>query len=233
MVPPTGATMRRLTTVLPQIVRLEIANWRREIRGLHTIIPNINEIKRARAGNKVSLFFRHIFEHKHTRKILGSNLAFLIIASSLVPSTQAFEPTEGENTVVVHSDSVPLTTQTNVRFPTKSVRITQGFTFFHSGIDLDGITGEPVTAILPGRVMQVQYSRFAYGNAILLDHGAGITSLYAHLSRIMVAEGQEVGQFTKIGEIGSTGQSSGDHLHLEIRDNGVPVNPLKILPSAL
>lgn len=232
-VSPQATIMRRLTTVLPQKARLELENWRRELRGLYSIVPNFNQIKRARAGSKLSLVFRHIFEHKHTRKIFGSNLAVLMLASSLIPTTHAYDHIQADQAYIVQEQSMPLTTNTNVRFPVESIRITQGYHFFHAGIDFDGDTGDPITPILPGVVTQVQYSRFAYGNAILVDHGGGVTSLYAHLSKILVAQGQEVDQFTKIGEMGSTGYSSGDHLHLEVREGGNQINPLILLPEVI
>ena len=84
---------------------------------------------------------------------------------------------------------------------------------------------------MDGRVFAINYSRYAYGNAILIYHGSEITSLYAHLSKINVTPNQEVTTDMVIGEMGATGRSFGDHLHLEIRDNGVPINPLTVLPK--
>ena len=95
---------------------------------------------------------------------------------------------------------------------------------------MDGLTGDPITPIRKGKVLSISRSKFAYGNSIIVDHGEGMTSLYAHLSKIEVVEGQEVDTFDEIGKMGATGRSSGDHLHLEIRDHGVPVNPLTVLP---
>ena len=77
----------------------------------------------------------------------------------------------------------------------------------------------------------ISTSKYAYGKAILISHGEGISSLYAHLSKINVSKGQKVDTNTIIGEMGSSGRSSGDHLHLEVRKNGIPVNPYTILPK--
>lgn len=85
--------------------------------------------------------------------------------------------------------------------------------------------------VMAGTVEAIQYSGFAYGNAVLVRHGDNFSSLYAHLSKITVSEDQKVDLHTVIGEVGSTGRSSGDHLHLEIRENGRPINPLSMLPK--
>ena len=68
-----------------------------------------------------------------------------------------------------------------------------------------------------------------YGNRVVLDHGNGYRSMYAHLSNVYVSVGETVSRGQLIGQMGSTGRSTGTHLHLEIHYNGVPVNPLAIL----
>jgi murein DD-endopeptidase MepM/ murein hydrolase activator NlpD len=83
---------------------------------------------------------------------------------------------------------------------------------------------------MDGVVAEIQHSRFAYGNAVIINHDGNLTSLYAHLSKIDVKEGQSITTLTKIGEMGATGHAFGDHLHLEIRKNGLPINPFSILP---
>ena len=98
---------------------------------------------------------------------------------------------------------------------------------FHPGIDYDGETGDPVVAAAQGAVVHagpapVGYS--GYGLLVVIDHG-GVTTLYAHLSRIDVAVGQRVGAGERVGLIGTTGSVTGSHLHFEVRVNGVPVNP--------
>jgi len=191
------------------------------------IFPDLEEIRNIKKGHKVSRFFRHLFENIQVKKILGVNLAIALIATSLIPG-KAFGANDiGDNIVV--ENSVKLTTEKNIQYPLKKIKVTQGYKAFHPGIDFDGITGDDVYPIKKGRVEAISRSRYAYGNAILLSHEEDITSLYAHLSKINVSEGQEVDFNTVIGEVGATGRSFGDHLHLEIRKNGIPVSPYSIL----
>ena len=100
----------------------------------------------------------------------------------------------------------------------------------HWGIDIAGNTGEGVYATDAGVVVYAGWNNYGYGNMIMVDHGNNFQSLYAHLSGISVVCGQSVGQGDLIGIIGSTGNSSGDHLHFEIRAISSWVNPWDVLP---
>ena len=203
---------------------------RRKSRFDEPFIPSkLNLRRKYRIGGYIHRFVRHIFEHKAVKKILGTNIALMLVFSSFMP-TNTLGGTSVPDSIVVTDANVPLTTITSIHNPVKEVKITQGYRFYHPGIDMDGFTGDPITPIRKGKVLSISRSKFAYGNSIIVDHGEGMTSLYAHLSKIEVVEGQEVDTFDEIGKMGATGRSSGDHLHLEIRDHGVPVNPLTVLP---
>lgn len=100
----------------------------------------------------------------------------------------------------------------------------------HSGIDIDGETGDPVYAADNGVVVYAGWNNWGYGNVIVINHGNGWQTLYAHLNSYNVGCGQSVYQGTSIGTIGSTGNSTGSHLHFEMMYNGVKVNPWNYLP---
>lgn len=100
---------------------------------------------------------------------------------------------------------------------------------FHSGIDIGADYGDPVRAADGGVVIYSDWMG-GYGKAVIVDHGSGITTLYAHNSELLVSEGQRVYKGQTISRAGSTGYSTGPHLHFEVRQNGSPVSPMSYLP---
>ncbi len=98
----------------------------------------------------------------------------------------------------------------------------------HTGIDITSGYGSgivPVASFGDGTVAQAIHSYRGYGNHVIVNHGNGISSLYAHLSSVAVQVGQRISQGSTIGYEGNTGASTGTHLHFEIRQHNVPVNP--------
>ena len=100
---------------------------------------------------------------------------------------------------------------------------------FHAGMDIDGERGDMVVAPGNGTVIKAAWSG-GYGNMIEVDHGKGLTTRYGHLSKIEIAEGDTVTRGQLIGLVGSTGRSTGPHLHFELRLNDKPINPRRFLP---
>ena len=96
---------------------------------------------------------------------------------------------------------------------------------FHGGMDFTAETGTEVYATGDGRVVKRQSDAWGYGNHIVVNHGHGYTTVYAHLSRFAVSNGSKVKRGQLIGYVGSTGRSTGPHLHYEVRRNNNPLNP--------
>lgn len=95
----------------------------------------------------------------------------------------------------------------------------------HTGVDISATIGTNFTAIADGIVVKAEYNS-AYGNMVIIDHGGGVQTLYAHGSEIIAKIGQEVKAGEVVLKVGSTGYSTGPHAHFEVRKNGNPVNPL-------
>ncbi|MDR2872399.1 MAG: peptidoglycan DD-metalloendopeptidase family protein [Xanthomonadaceae bacterium] len=128
------------------------------------------------------------------------------------------------------------------RSPVRSSYITSGFGYradpfgrggqYHRGIDFDANVGDPVMAVADG-VISASGSRNGYGLTVDIDHGNGYVTRYAHNSRLLVSEGDLVRAGQEIAKAGSTGRSTGAHVHLEVWENGSVVNPRKFLQDSL
>ncbi len=203
-----------------------------------------------RGRSLVSKIFIPIFQHKKIKTILGSNLAFALVASSIIPTNLGISPVgttsanliipqetldetfkPAENGVTITIGKTQIKTVAEAQVPVEKPRLTQRFYLFHPGVDLADAIGTPVKPIMPGVVEYTQNLKYDYGTAVIIDHGNGITSLYAHLSKILVKVGQKVDNNTIIGEVGRTGRATGPHLHLEIRDHENLVNPASVIPE--
>ncbi len=101
----------------------------------------------------------------------------------------------------------------------------------HNGMDFSGPMGTKIVATGNGKVTAVEYSFAGYGNSVVISHGFGYTTRYAHLSSIDVREGQEIKRGDKVGALGNTGKSTGPHLHYEVRYRNNPENPLKFFDN--
>jgi murein DD-endopeptidase MepM/ murein hydrolase activator NlpD len=95
----------------------------------------------------------------------------------------------------------------------------------HKGIDIPASTGDDVRSVKAGTVIESD-NRNGYGNTVVVDHGGGVTTRYAHLSARQVAVGDRVTSGQILGLVGQTGRATGSHLHLEVRQNGIAIDPL-------
>ena len=103
-----------------------------------------------------------------------------------------------------------------------------GVQSFHTGTDMACPTGTPILAAMSGKVTTTGLNR-VYGNYVIIDHGNGYQTLYAHMSKIIASKGQWVSQGTRIGLVGSTGYSTGPHLHFTVYKNGKLIDPMTVL----
>ena len=108
--------------------------------------------------------------------------------------------------------------------------LTQYFGYGHEGVDIARPHGTPVQAAGGGRVVEARKLGYSYGWYLIIDHGNGFQTMYAHMSAFLVDLGEDVEAGQVIGRVGITGRSTGPHLHFELHLNGRPVNPLNYLP---
>ncbi len=104
---------------------------------------------------------------------------------------------------------------------------------FHAGLDLGSPNYQEVKAAMDGEVILARNSQSGYGNLVVLRHANAFSTIYGHLSVIIAQEGEAVRQGQAIGGVGSTGRSTGPHLHFEIRRDGRPLDPLPLLPPTI
>jgi len=147
----------------------------------------------------------------------------LVIPNGVLPEQMRRKPAR-----TVRPRSEPTVAFGEFRWPTRGV-ITQYFAGGHTGLDIANRIGTPIAAADAGRVIATEFSRFGYGNRIVIDHGNGWVTTYNHLSQIGVRPGDYEKAGEIIGAMGSTGWSSGPHLHFEALYNNRFVNPLNIL----
>lgn len=118
----------------------------------------------------------------------------------------------------------------NFMWPTTFQMISTYFAWWHPGIDMANRAAPAVAAADGGTVIVAGWpDNYGYGNRVMIDHGNGYQTLYAHLSNIYVSVGQRISRGQAVGQMGSTGRSTGTHLHFEVRYKGIAVNPLAIL----
>jgi len=191
------------------------------------ILPTRAIINRKyRTGTFTGRLIRYFADHKSIRKILATGFVFIAVLAGFVPQNSNLQ-VQADETII--EPQTTLITQKGMQYPVASVKINQGYRFFHPAIDLGGKKGTPIKPIMPGVVAYAGWVYSGYGNLVIINHQNGFDSYYAHLSKIEVITGQAVDMNTEIGKMGATGRSTGPHLHLEIHQNGVSVNPLTVL----
>ena len=175
----------------------------------------------------LSRISRKIFEFGRIKQILGVLVIISVISLSILPPTIASAQVNAETEIVATKPEVAIVKEPNiaVRLPVDEFTITQGYRFMHPGVDFATIKGAPIYAVMEGTVTTVKHESFAYGNHVIIDHGNGNKTLYAHLAKIEVTEGENVTNESIVGLAGSTGWSTGPHLHFQVWLKDKLVNP--------
>lgn len=183
-------------------------------------------------GSGLGVYLRTAIKRMNFFQIIGVNLAGLaFFAGIVIPQTQDMASSlevvrETQKNVIIVEQSASI-----FQWPLKEFGISQGFSVYHPGMDLTDPIGTPIYPIADGSVTWVKYLAFGYGSHVLITHDDGMQSLYAHMSKVLVQEGQRVTKNTQVGLIGITGWTTGSHLHFEVYQDGTPTNPMEILPE--
>lgn len=152
----------------------------------------------------------------------------IIVPDGIQPRAKVQPAPAGQGTFGAPTpDRGPVTASGSFAWPVPGIyRITQGYRFYHKAIDIANKGGGRIVAADSGVVSVAGWTSSGYGNHVIVDHGNGFSTLYAHLSVIQVQPGQRVNKGDLVGQMGSTGRSTGVHLHFEIRSGGVLQNPM-------
>jgi len=179
-----------------------------------------------------SHYSRRIFEFKHIKQALGILVVFAILTMAIFPhSLSAFQTRIDTQQAQLQVEVEIVSTPKSIRLPVDSFTLTQGYHFLHPAIDLAATKGSPVYTIMEGTVEEAKNNRLGYGNVVVINHGNGFRSLYAHLSKIEVKIGEKIEKDGLIGLVGSTGWSTGPHLHFQIWQDGKSVNPKSFIET--
>lgn len=189
-------------------------------------------IKPHYGSNRLSRFIRGEIEHRSIQELIGVPLMGLtFFGAVIVPQSLA-----GFTTAEVYLDTQTTTVNAVVvpsrfRWPLAAFGISQLFRGGHQGLDLTNPAGTPIYPITEGKVILVAALYDGYGKHVIVEHKDAMSSIYAHLSRVEVEIGQTVTKDTELGTVGATGWATGNHLHLEILQNGITLNPMEVLPE--
>lgn len=165
-----------------------------------------------------------MFEGKTIKAALGGVISMTSLASGLVflPIDQSVV---AANIQTLNTEIPVETRKSFANVLPAYTGISQGYRYGHAGIDLTAPLGSKIFPIKDGVVIKVSYLRYGYGRAVWIDNGNETVSLYGHMGKIFVNEGDVVTTDKSIGEVGLTGKTTGPHLHLEVIKNEKNINP--------
>ncbi len=202
-----------------------------------TILPTTGVLHTVKSGDTV-LMLAKVYEANATDIIKYNSLnedAKLNIGQKVIVPDGYISPRSAPQVApsssgLADSGTVPppsTATGTGLIWPTTSRHLSQYFRWGHTGIDIDNRSRPPIYAAAAGTV-QFSGRLGGYGNLVIINHGGGLTTYYAHNEINYVKKGETVAKGTAIAKVGSTGRSTGPHLHFEVRKHGRPINPLSM-----
>jgi murein DD-endopeptidase MepM/ murein hydrolase activator NlpD len=183
----------------------------------------------------LSLLASRFFEKSGIKRFFGLNLLAAVFVAGVV-SPQASDLLSQltiENKTPTTQITANPVTKTTFEIPLPNFAISQLYSFWHPGLDMAAPEGTPIYAIDDGVVEFAGTFFFGFGRHVVLSHRHNIRSLYAHMSEIDTVIGRRVARGELIGRVGATGWATGPHLHFEVYQNGVTINPLDVLPIKL
>ncbi|EKE13121.1 MAG: metalloprotease yebA precursor [uncultured bacterium] len=225
--------MRKIRIELPKYrlqLDVKLVKRRKPLLALseEPIIPKPSVVrKKYRKGTFAGRLARYLADHRNIGKVFAVSFVAISTSAAFIPQTTNVQAQGAENVVI--ESQTNLMTEKSMIYPVAKIKINQDYYIFHKGLDLGGGLGTSIRPIMSGVVAYAGWDRSGYGNLVILEHKSGIDSYYAHLSKINVKTGQSVDTNTEIGKMGATGRASGVHLHLEVHQNGVSLNPLTVL----
>ncbi len=219
-------------TSLLRHIGSKIEKIRHSIRRFRFGARRVHLAARRAHSNPASYVIRKLHIKLNIRRFIGIQLAsFTFVASVIIPQTEDISSKITVMKETVYTVVTSTIGEAKYHWPLSTFGISQRFSVVHPGMDLTDPKGTSIHPVADGKVIMIQSQRFGYGNHILVEHADGVKSLYAHLSGLDVKEGDAVTNNSTIGEVGSTGWSTGNHLHLEIYQDNEPINPIGVLPE--
>jgi len=183
--------------------------------------------KKYKTGTFVGRLGRYLADHKNIKSVFAGSFIFATLLLAFSPQSSNIQAQGSIDPII--AAQVNLLTVKGMQYPVENIKINQNYAFYHPALDFGGPKGTPIKPVTNGVVAYSGWDRSGYGNLVILAHPNGFDSYYAHLSKIEVKTGQVVDMSTEIGQMGATGRATGVHLHLEIHQKGVSINPLTIL----
>lgn len=176
---------------------------------------------KTRISHPVSALLRPLFENKRIWSIIGG----VLVLGCFGLGVSLYPPREPVRAFSQYRELELITEKLATNPVPDTIGMSQSYSVFHRGIDFRAPKGSAVFPMMNGEVIAVIGLGYGYGRHVIVDHGNGLTTLYAHLGRIFVEEGEKVVKDTKIAEVGLTGRTTGYHLHFEVREGVNAVNP--------